>query len=79
MEYHRITQSREGKDVLQPISLTVSEIWGEERPLFVPGREGKAGRQVPALRLWQRGPEADPGLLLPDAQAAGLHPPGYPV
>lgn len=53
MEYHRITQSREGKDVLQPISLTVSEIWGEERPLFVPGREGKAGRQPAFLPFYE--------------------------
>ena len=38
MEYFKIMQETNNRNVLRPVFPTISQIWGEEKPLLVHGK-----------------------------------------
>ncbi len=46
MEYFKIMQETNNRNVLRPVFPTISQIWGEEKPLLVHGKVEKPEKEI---------------------------------
>lgn len=53
MEYFKIIQETGYRNVLHPIFPTISQIWGEEKPLLVRGRVERPDKEIRFLPFYQ--------------------------
>lgn len=53
MEYHRITQKRNVRDILRPGFPSATQIWSGENPIFIPGTVEKAGEEPVFLPFYE--------------------------
>ena len=53
MEYFKIMQETNNRNVLRPVFPTISQIWGEEKPLLVHGKVEKPEKEICFLPFYQ--------------------------
>lgn len=53
MEYFRIIQETGYRNVLRPVFPTISQIWGEEKPVLVQGKAEKPDQEITFLPFYQ--------------------------
>lgn len=53
MEYFKIMQETNHRNVLRPVFPTISQIWGEEKPLLVHGKVEKPEKEICFLPFYQ--------------------------
>lgn len=52
MEYFKITQETKYRNILRPVFPTISQIWGEEKPLLVYGNAEKQDKEISFLPFY---------------------------
>ena len=53
MEYFKIGQEKTYRNILRPLLPTMSQIWGEEKPLLVHGKAEKSEEDIRFLPFYQ--------------------------
>lgn len=53
MEYFKIEQEKKYRNILRPLLPTMSQIWGDEKPLLVPGKAEKPDEDICLLPFYQ--------------------------
>ena len=53
MEYYKIIQETKYRNVLRPVFPTISQIWGEEKPVLVHGKAERPDKEICFLPFYQ--------------------------
>lgn len=53
MEYFKIIQETKYRNMLRPVFPTISQIWGEEKPMLVPGKVERPDEDICFLPFYQ--------------------------